>query len=103
NAGPVAELIARGTLRELPGSGKTIAGRIEEICAGGTCAYLAELEDKYPPTLMELLDVPGVGMKTATAMFEQLGVASLADLERALESGRITELPRLGKKSIENM
>jgi DNA polymerase (family X) len=103
NAGPVSELIARGTLRELPGIGKTIAGRIEEICVGGTCAYLAELEERYPPTLMELLDVPGVGMKTATAMFEQLGVASLGDLEAALESGRITELPRLGKKSIENM
>lgn len=103
NAGPVPELIAAGTLRDLPGIGKTIAGRIEEICARGTCGLLEELESKYPPTLVELLDVPGVGMKTAAAMFEQLGIASLADLEAALESGRISELPRLGKKSIENM
>ncbi|HXP92036.1 MAG TPA: DNA polymerase/3'-5' exonuclease PolX [Candidatus Binatia bacterium] len=103
NAGPIPELIAAGTLRDLPGIGKTIAGRIEEICARGTCTYLEELESKYPPTLMELLEVPGVGMKTATALFEQLGVASLGDLEAALESGRIAELPRLGKKSLENM
>ncbi len=103
NAGPIPELIEAGTLRDLPGIGKTIAGRIEEICARGTCAYLEELESKYPPTLMELLEVPGVGMKTATALFEQLGVASLGDLEAALESGRIAELPRLGKKSLENM
>jgi DNA polymerase (family 10) len=103
NAAPIPELIAAGTLRELPGVGKTIAARIEEICTSGTCAYLQELERKYPPTLLELLEVPGVGMKTAAALFKQLGVASLADLEQALESGRIAELPRLGKKSIENM
>lgn len=103
NAGPIADLVAAGTLRELPGVGKTIAGRIEEICARGTCTYLEELEAKYPPTVMELLEVPGVGMKTALALFEQLGVASLADLETAIESGKISTLPRLGKKSIENM
>jgi DNA polymerase (family 10) len=103
NAGPVAELLAAGALRDLPGIGKTIAGRIEEICERGTCTLLEELETKFPPTLVELLDVPGVGMKTAAAMYEVLGIASLADLEAALESGRIAELPRLGKKSIENM
>jgi DNA polymerase (family X) len=103
NAAPIQDLIAAGTLLDLPGVGKTIAGRIEEICARGTCAYLEELEKKYPPTLLELLEVQGVGMKTASAMFEQLGVASLADLESALESGSIAKLPRLGKKSIENV
>jgi DNA polymerase (family 10) len=103
NAGPVPDLIAAGTLLELPGVGKTIASRIEEICARGTCGYLEELESKYPPTLLELLEVQGVGMKTASALFEQLGIASLADLETALDSGAISKLPRLGKKSIENM
>lgn len=103
NAPPVGQLLAAGTLLDLPGIGKTIGGRIAEIYERGTCAYLEELESKYPPTLIELLGVPGIGIKTAQAMFSQLGIASLTDLEAALASGALSELPRLGKKSIENM
>ena len=42
-------------------------------------------------------------MKTAQQMFEQLGIASLADLEQAFAAGALSEIPRLGKKSIENI
>ncbi|MFN2461888.1 MAG: DNA polymerase/3'-5' exonuclease PolX [Candidatus Velthaea sp.] len=103
NAAPVSELIAGGRLQELPGVGKTIAGRIDEICRTGTCAYLEELRETYPPTLVELLGVSGVGMKTAQQLFGQLGIASLADLETALAAGALTGLPRLGPKTIENI
>ena len=103
NAAPVADLIANGTLLELNGIGKTIAGRLADLAGTGTCDYLEELRAKYPPTLIELLGVTGVGMKTAMALYEQLGVASLADLEAAIASGAVATLPRLGKKSIENM
>jgi DNA polymerase (family 10) len=103
NAAPVAATIAAGRLQALPGVGKTIAGRIEEICATGTCAYLETLRERYPPTLIEVLAVQGVGMKTAQLLYERLGIASLADLERALDAGALSEIPRLGKKSIENV
>src|SRR5476649_1803817 len=81
NAAPVAELIVAGRLQELPGIGKTIAGRIEEIARTGPCGYLEEWRQTYPPTLVEVLGVSGVGMKTAQQLFAQLGIASLADLE----------------------
>lgn len=103
NAPPLADEIAGGRLQALPGVGKTIATRIEELCATGTCGYLEELRATYPPTLIELLGVQGVGMKTAQQLFERLGVASLADLERALESDALVAIPRLGKKTIENI
>jgi DNA polymerase (family 10) len=103
NAAPVAELIAAGRLKELPGVGKTIAGRIEEMCTTGTCAYLEELRQTYPPTLVEVLGVSGVGMKTAQQLFVQLGVASLADLEKAIAAGALAGMPRLGPKTIENI
>jgi DNA polymerase (family 10) len=103
NAPPVAELVAAGRLQELPGIGKTIAARISEICATGTCVYLDELRAKYPLTLVELLGVSGVGMKTAQQLFGLLGVASLADLEAALAAGRLDGMPRLGAKTIENI
>lgn len=103
NAPPVAELIAGGRLQELPGIGKTLAGRITEICTGGTCAYLDELQARYPLTLVELLGVSGVGMKTAQQLYSTLGIASLADLEAALAAGRLDGLPRLGAKTIDNI
>jgi len=103
NAAPVGELIASGTLTDLSGVGKTIAGRLVDLAASGTCDYLEELRAKYPPTLIDLLGVTGVGIKTAMMLYEQLGVASLPDLDAAIASGAIAALPRLGKKSIENM
>src|SRR5579872_532173 len=101
NAPPVSDLIAAAELTSLPGVGKTIGGRIAEIVERGTCDYLEELRGRYPPTLMEVLSVPGVGIKTAQMLFEQYGIASLAHLEAALEEGRLEKAPRLGKKSLE--
>jgi DNA polymerase (family X) len=103
NAPPVAELIAAGELQKLPGVGRTIAARIEEYAATGRSAYFDELAAKYPPTLIELLGVAGVGVKTAAALYELHGIASLADLERALSAGALAGTARLGKKSLENM
>jgi DNA polymerase (family X) len=103
NAAPLADVLAGGRLQELPGVGKTIAARIGELCETGTCGYLEELRARYPSTLLEVLGVGGVGMKTAQMLFERLGVASLADLEKALAAGALAEIPRLGKKSIENI
>jgi DNA polymerase (family 10) len=103
NAAPVAESIAQGTLEKLPGVGKTIAGRIRELAETGTCAYLEELEARFPPTLHEVLGVQGVGMKTAIALFTTMQIASLAELEAAVDDGRLATFPRLGKKSIDNI
>jgi DNA polymerase (family 10) len=103
NAAPLVDLLAGGRLQELPGVGKSIAARIAELCETGSCGYLEELRARYPSTLLEVLGVGGVGMKTAQLLFERLGVASLADLERALAAGALSEIPRLGKKSIENI
>lgn len=103
NASPIGDVIASGQLTELPGVGKTIAGRIEELCATGTCGYLEELRARYPRTLLELLEVPGLGIKTAQVLFEKLGIASLVDLEHAIALGTLNGIPRLGKKSIDNL
>jgi DNA polymerase (family 10) len=103
NAPPLAEMVDGGRLQELPGVGKTIAGRIADLCATGTCDYLEELRARYPSTLIDVLGVQGVGMKTAQLLYEKVGVASLADLEAALASGALDALPRFGKKSIDNI
>ena len=103
NAPPVAQLLASDELTKLPGIGKTIAGRVQEIVDTGTSAYLEELSQKYPSTLFEVLGVSGIGMKTAQALFHQQGIASLADLEAAVEAGSLVGVARLGPKSLENV
>jgi DNA polymerase (family 10) len=103
NAPPASQLLASDELTKLPGIGKTIAGRIAEIAATGTSPYFEELAAKYPPSLFEVLGVSGIGMKTAQALFAQQGIASLADLEAALEAGSLVGVARLGPKSLENV
>ncbi|GAC1528618.1 MAG: DNA polymerase/3'-5' exonuclease PolX [Vulcanimicrobiaceae bacterium] len=103
NAAPAAGLIASGELQTLPGVGKTIAARIVELLESGTIAYRDELAATYPPTLVDVLGVQGIGMKTAQTLFRDQGIASLADLERAVDAGALDGVARLGKKSIENI
>lgn len=103
NAGPLEEVKAREGLTSLSGVGKAIAGRIEMLMATGSCDLLDELRAKYPPTLLEVLHVSGVGMKTAKALFEQRAIASLADLESAVNAGGLEGVARLGPKSIANI
>ena len=99
----VEDLIKSGELQELPGIGKAISQKIADIVDTGTCKYLDELRAKFPPTILELLSVPGIGAKTAVSLFRELGVSGLDDLRKAIEDGSILKLPRLGPKTIENL
>jgi DNA polymerase (family X) len=100
---PVESLIKSGELGELPGVGKAISQKIADIVATGTCKYLDELRAKFPPTILELLSVPGIGAKTAVALYTELGVSGLDDLRKAVADGSISKVPRLGPKTIENL
>ncbi len=100
---PVEDLLRSGDLDQLPGIGKAIAQKVADIVATGSCRYLDELRAKFPPTILELLSVPGVGAKTAVALYRELGVSGLNDLRKAVEDGSISRVPRLGPKTIENL
>ncbi|HLY04002.1 MAG TPA: DNA polymerase/3'-5' exonuclease PolX [Candidatus Cybelea sp.] len=102
NAPPLADLVAAGEHLKLPGVGKTIGGVIEQLVRTGTADQLEELFTRFPPTLLEVLGVSGIGTKTAGMLFSDYGVASLADLEAAIASGTLLGVPRLGSKTIEN-
>lgn len=102
NASPVADLIAAGELLKVPGVGKSIGAAIEEIVARGSAQVLDDLYARYPPSILEVLAVDGIGTKTAGLLFEQYGIASLADLEAAIAAGVLAGAPRMGPKTIEN-
>ncbi|MCS6816408.1 MAG: DNA polymerase/3'-5' exonuclease PolX [Blastocatellia bacterium] len=99
---PIAELYARGgikALEEIPGVGKSIAQKIEELLVTGRMAYYEELRRKYPIDLVSLMGIEGVGPKTIRALYEALGITNLDELEQAARQGRIRQLPRFGEKT----
>jgi DNA polymerase (family 10) len=97
----VADLVRQDSkkLQELPGIGADLAGKIEEIVRTGTHSLLSELGQQIPPGVAELLRVPGIGPKRARALYEALGIRTLAQLEDAARKGKIRELPGWGAKT----
>jgi DNA polymerase (family X) len=99
----VAELSAAGRATEVPGVGKTLAEKIAALLESGEIPAAAKLRAKFPPTLIAVTRVPGVGPKTARLLFEELGVASLKDLKAAAEAEKVREVKGLGPKAEENV
>ena len=94
---PVAGL-TDAQLREWPGIGKDLSARIREICETGTCPLHAELMAEFPPTLLDLLKLQGVGPKTVALLYSELRIASIEDLEQALRAGRVRALKGMGAR-----
>jgi DNA polymerase (family X) len=85
-------------LREIPGIGKDLASRIREIADTGDTAFHRELIAEFPPTVLDLLHLQGVGPKTVATLYRELGIRTLDDLERAAADGRIRTLKGMGAK-----
>jgi DNA polymerase (family X) len=98
-AGDVGPVIASGKLTELPGIGEALARKIADIHATGTTALLDRLRRENPPGTLELLRVPELGPKKAKALQEALGIANLADLEKACLEGRVRGVKGFGEKT----
>jgi DNA polymerase (family 10) len=99
----VAELAAAGRATEIPGVGKTLAEKIDALLETGEIPAAVKLKAKFPPTLIEVTRVPGVGAKTARLLFEELGVTSLEDLKAAAEAEKVRDVKGLGPKAEENV
>ncbi|HXG90200.1 MAG TPA: DNA polymerase/3'-5' exonuclease PolX [Vicinamibacterales bacterium] len=97
NPDPVAGLDA-AQLRDWSGIGKDLSAKIVEICASGTCGIYQDLVAHFPPSLLELLRLQGVGPKTVALLYGELQIASLDDLEAAAKSGRLRALKGMGAK-----
>jgi DNA polymerase (family X) len=94
-----AMLAAGEPLPKMPGIGAELSAKIREIHATGTSKTLEKLRKDYPPGILDLLRLPGVGPKRVRLFYDKLGVGSLDDLERAIRSGRLRSLGGFGAKS----
>lgn len=102
NAPPLRDVAAAGELTKLPGIGKSIATVIAQLIERGGADALDELYAVFPPTIVEVLGVSGIGAKTAASLWSDFQIGSLADLEAAIERDVFAGVPRLGPKTIEN-
>ncbi len=89
---PPAERLA------IPGIGKDLDAKITELVETGTIAYHQELLKEFPPTILDLLRLQGVGPKTVALLYRDLGIGTLDDLERAAREGRLRNLKGMGAK-----
>jgi DNA polymerase (family X) len=85
-------------LRAMSGIGKDLAARIREICETGAARYHRELLEEFPPTILDLLHLQGVGPKTVAQLYTQAGIRTLDELEAACKDGRLRQLKGMGSK-----
>jgi DNA polymerase (family 10) len=88
-----------GKLEEIPGVGKAIAEKIDELLRTGKLEFLEKLKKEVPEELASWLAVPGLGPKKIAMIWKTLGITVLADLETAAKEGKLRDLPGMGAKS----
>ncbi len=97
--GDIEQLAREGKLKGIPGLGSTIVKRIEELINTGHMAFYDELVATTPQVKLDMMRIQGLGPKRINAIYDQLHVNSIAELEAACKEGRIAPLPGFGKKT----
>lgn len=90
-------------LKKIPGIGAKMAAKIVELHTTGRIKEEDDLAARVPQSLLELLEIPGLGPKSVRLLWENLKVETLDDLVRVIEDGSILELPRMGQKTVDNI
>lgn len=88
-----------GALEQIPGVGKAIAGKIDELLGTGKLEFYEKLKAEIPIGLLEVLKVGDVGPKKAARFWKELGITSVKQLEKAAEDDRLAGLSGMGAKS----
>jgi DNA polymerase (family 10) len=88
----VARAYRAGDPPPIPGVGKAISDKLAELATTGRCEYHERLRAEFPPTLVDLLELPGIGPKTVKIVYEELGIESVDDLRQAAEAGRLRSI-----------
>lgn len=86
-------------LENIPGVGKAIATKIDELLSTGKLIFYEKLIEEVPENLPDLLRIADVGPKKVALFWKELGVTSIDDLEKAAKAGKLQELPGVGPRS----
>jgi len=98
-----AVLVQKGLLRNVKGIGQTLEGTVTELVTTGRSTVHQELKASFPASLLDMAAIPGLGPKKLKAIYEQLGVSSVGELEYACVENRLVGLPGFGAKTQEKI
>jgi DNA polymerase (family X) len=90
-------------LLEIPGVGKALAGKIVELADTGTFEAWERLTTETPATVLDLLELPGVGPKTAALLHQKFKIASLEDLRKFAAGGGLEMVDGIGPKTADRI
>ncbi len=95
----VITMINNGEAKKIPGVGDALSKKLTELVRTGKLTYLEELEGSFPDGLLGLFDIPGLGPSKVRALYEQIDVKSISELEYACNENRLVSLKGFGKKT----
>src|SRR5207244_10878008 len=99
----VEGLVRQGRLNPVPGIGPALAEKITEYVTTGRIAYHDELRAKFPPGVLDLLKVRGLGPKKVKILWQQLGITDLDGLRTAAQRHLLQRVKGFGEKTEENL
>jgi len=92
-----------GELARVPGIGPATLGVVGDLIENGESRYLEQLRVNVPEGVLELMRVPGLGVAKIQQIFDELGVATLDELDAAARDGRLAKLRGFGPKTAEKL
>jgi DNA polymerase (family X) len=95
----LSEVWRAGELRQIPGVGEALEKKLDEMLRTGALGLLERLHGEIPAGVVELLDIPGVGPRTAQLLWQRAGITSVAQAEEAARQGRLRRLPGVSEKT----
>jgi DNA polymerase (family 10) len=99
----IAEKEGVAGLQEIPGVGKAIAGKVIDLLSKGTFDAWERLTAETPETVLDLMEVPGIGPKTAALLHQRFKVSSLEDFKAFVASGGLDMVDGIGPKTAEKI
>ena len=99
----IAEQEGVAGLQEIPGVGKAIAGKVIDLLAKGTFDAWERLIADTPETVLDLLEIPGIGPKTAALLHQRFKVSSLPEMKNFVASGGLDMVDGIGPKTAERI
>ena len=96
-------VLDKGGLKKIPGIGKDLALKIEEIIKTGTLKFYEKLKREMPPGLILMLDIPGLGPRTIKNIYDKLKIDTIDKLEAAAKKGKLQSIEGIKRKTEENI
>ena len=99
----IEDFIEEDRLTQIPGIGKDLADKIKEYVKTAKIKIYEDLKKRIPSGLLDLLNIPSVGPKTAKLLYEKLKIKSIPDLEKAIKKNKLEGIFGIKEKTIENI